>query len=228
MCKTKDPKHLRVLFIGNSATYVNDIPGTLVALAQKAGYSMEADSIVKGGATLSYHADPSTEHGARVYEAIKQGYDLVFLQDNGNCISTEEAAQASLSAFDALAEAIRSSGARVGVYFRPPYGYEKWGFSPLEQCERIDEHFLKAASKLSSLNVFVNRAFARAIKETDIRLWAEDNGHTSIHGAYLAVCVFFAAIFNTPATVLDFNGIPKSQAQALQSIADEVASASRI
>ena len=81
---------LKMLFIGNSATYVNDIPGMLVRLARKAGYSLEADSIAKGGATLSFHADLDTEHGKSVLRAIRGGYDIIWLQDNGNCVSCEK------------------------------------------------------------------------------------------------------------------------------------------
>ena len=212
----------RVLFIGNRATYVNDIPGTLVRLAEQAGYSIHADRIIKGGAKLSFHADTSTEHGENVFNAIKKGYDVVFLQDNGNCIAREELTNASLEACDVLGKAIQDAGSKVGIYFRPPYGYEKWESSPFEQCRRFDEHFLKVSTKFDSINAYVNRAFAFAMRDTDIELWGPDNAHTGIYGAYLAVCVFFATIFNTSSKILDTNGLPTEIANTLQSIADKV------
>lgn len=82
--------NIKMLFIGNSATYVNDIPGTLVRMARRVGYSLEADSIVKGGATLSFHADLDTKHGESVLRMIRSGYDIIWLQDNGDCISCEK------------------------------------------------------------------------------------------------------------------------------------------
>ena len=57
---------LRLLFIGNSATYVHDLPQTLCRLAADAGYCIEAKSIVKGGYELSQHADVNTLHGHAV------------------------------------------------------------------------------------------------------------------------------------------------------------------
>jgi hypothetical protein len=221
--KTNDPSHLKVLFIGNSATYVNDIPGTLVDLARKAGYILEADSIVKGGATLSFHAALDTDHGENVLRAIRSGYDIVWLQDNGNCISCDEKREASLEACRSLGAFIRDAGARVGIYLRPPYGYEKWGIPPFEQCKEYDKHFPDATDGLLPLNAYVNRAFAFAIKDTDYNLWGEDHAHTSIYGAYLAVCVFFATIFHTTSSILDSNGLPTEDARALQAIADKVA-----
>ena len=40
---------MRILFIGNSATYVHDIPKTLARLATDAGFPTESVRIVKGG-----------------------------------------------------------------------------------------------------------------------------------------------------------------------------------
>ena len=213
---------LKILFIGNSATYVNDIPGTLVCLAKKAGYSLEADSIAKGGATLSFHADLDTKHGESVLESIRGGYDIVWLQDNGNCVSCDEKRKASLDACGKLGALIRDAGATVGIYFRPPYGTEKRGLSPFQQCREFDLHFLSAADGLQSLNAYVNRAFAFAIRDTEYDVWGEDHAHTSVYGAYLAVCVFFATIFHTTSSVLDSNGLPTEDARALQAIADKV------
>ena len=80
----------KLLFIGNSATFVNDIPGTLQALAGAAGYEISVGRMLKGGYELCRHADMETEHGRAVAEEIAKGYDIVFLQDNGNVIESEE------------------------------------------------------------------------------------------------------------------------------------------
>jgi len=214
---------VKLLFIGNSATYVHDIPGTLESLAKNAGYRIECESIVEGGAKLSFHADDSSEHGKALLRMLNNKYDIVFLQDNGNCISSEDLRLESQKACDVLGRAIRSAGARVGIYFRPPYGYEKWGYTPFEQCRETDRHFLKASISNDALNVYVNRAFAYAMKNTDYCLWGSDNAHTSEYGAYLAVCIFFATIFSTSSKVLDSNGLPEKDAKTLQKIADKIA-----
>ena len=218
--KNNVPK--RILFIGNSATYVNDIPGTLSRLAKKAGYELECESVVKGGAMLSTHANPETALGASALEAIKKGFDTVILQDNGNCISTEERRAASARACKSLASAVKETGAQVAIYFRPPYGYDNCGYDPIAQCEEFDRHFGEIAESIGAISIHVNRAFAYAIKNTDVRLWGPDNGHTSEQGAYLAVCVFFAALFGTSPSVLDYNGLPEAEAKALQEIAFSV------
>ena len=112
------------------------------------------------------------------------------------------------------------SGAKLAYYVRPPYGYEAFGRSPVEQCRAFDELFTDIASKNGAVCVYVNRAFEYAIENTDIRLWGDDNAHTSDEGAYLAVCVHFATIFGKSATILDENGI--ENARSLQEIADKI------
>ena len=213
---------VRVLFLGNSATYVHDLPGTLGRLAQQAGYRLTCDSIAKPSITASFHADAATEHGQTVLKTIQKGYDIVFLQDNGNCISSEEMRLASQNAYRTLGAAIHAAGARAGIYFRPPYGYEKWGRDPIAQCREFDRHFGEIAESIKSVNAYVNRAFAQAIRHTDFDVWGPDHAHTSEHGAYLAVCVFFCAIFGESSAVLGDNGLPHADARVLQDIADRI------
>ncbi|MGO8687077.1 MAG: hypothetical protein ACLQT7_07830 [Candidatus Dormibacteria bacterium] len=51
----------RVLFIGNSYTSVNDLPGTFTALAWAGGHRVQTDALDEGGWTLAQHlAAPET------------------------------------------------------------------------------------------------------------------------------------------------------------------------
>ena len=112
---------LKLLFIGNSATYVHDLPQTLCRLATEAGYPMVSVSVVKGGYELAQHADSSTEHGQTVLSQIARGYDIVFLQDNGSCVTSDQKSEAARLACDALHHAIKSAGGKTYMYVRPPY-----------------------------------------------------------------------------------------------------------
>ena len=205
---------MRILFIGNSATYVHDIPETLAKLATAAGFPTESVRIVKGGWKLSQHA----EAGSRALAEIEIGYDIVVLQDNGNCVENDERRAASVAASEILGKAARDSGAKVYYYVRPPYGYEAFGRSPVEQCREFDRFFTEIAEREGAVCLYVNRAFEYAIENTDIRLWGDDNAHTSEAGAYLAVCVHFATIFGKSASLLGENGV--ENAKELQEIAD--------
>jgi len=218
----EDKKTIKLLFIGNSATYVHDIPQTLASLAGKAGYPVEANAIAKGGYTISQHADSGSDHGKAVLDEIAKGYDIVFLQDNGNCISSEDMRSASKAACGTLNAAIRAAGAETFIYIRPPYGKDSFGCTPFEQCVEFDKLFLEISKQLGTGNVYVNRAFAYAMNHLPYDLWGPDHAHISEYGAYLAVCVFFSSLFHVSSTVLDPNGLPLQDARALQQAADKI------
>ena len=218
-------KPLRVLFIGNSATQRNNIPRLLCDLANRAGYCIEADAVIKGGATLAEYADPNGDRGREAMRTIAQGnYDLVFLQEHSKCIASQEWREMTASASKSLDEAIRKSGARTCFYVRPPTGKAFSGYDSYSQCLEYDKLFSGIAAELGAESVYVNRAFAYAIKHLTVSLWALDNAHTGVEGAYLVACVFFATVFDTSATVLDGNGLPADVAFSLQQAADLVAS----
>ena len=128
---------MKILFLGNSATYVHEIPQTLARLAEKQGHSLEIGQITPGGCELSKHADLSCDHGQSVLEEINKGYDIVILQDNGNCISSDEKRSACKNACALLADHARKTGAKVMIYVRPPYGYEKFGITPSEYARSV-------------------------------------------------------------------------------------------
>ncbi len=215
-------KTTKLLFIGNSATYVHEVPETLARLATEAGFPTEAVKITKGGYMLSQYADTSSEDGQTVLELINQKHDMVFLQDNGNCVADEEKRNATKNACKMLDEAIKKTGAQTRIYVRPPYRYEKFGRSSIEQCKAFDELFGEISAEIGAECSYVNRAFAYLAKHSDLNPYGSDNAHTSPEGAYLIVCTIFASLYNTSATVLGTNGIDCYTAKMLQQIADKI------
>ena len=209
----------KLLFIGNSATYVNDLPATLVSLCEKRGISMTQTQIVKGGRFLKTHAQEPA-----VYEEIAKGYDVVFFQENGNAITTAEEREKCLAGCKQMVDAAQKVGSQCWFYVRPPYGNDLAGINSFDQCILFDRHFTPAARQWNMGCAYINRAFAEAIKHHKIPLWGPDNAHTGIQGAYLAVCTFYASLFGRTATELDAAyGLSQEDATLLQQIADKIA-----
>jgi len=76
-----EPAVQRVLFIGNSLTYVNSLPAIFeqVAQAQPGGMRYRADMYVRGGATLAQHDKEPALHAL-----LDSGnYQVVVLQERG-------------------------------------------------------------------------------------------------------------------------------------------------
>ena len=73
-------KRLKVLFIGNSLTFVNDIPGKLSALAQSTSSTrIEVDQLTIGGATLELFLDGS-HRDATIAKIKSNAWDFVVIQ----------------------------------------------------------------------------------------------------------------------------------------------------
>ena len=70
---------IKVLFIGNSYTYFNDLPSMVsrMAASRKGSKLLETSSVTKGGATLKRHWEEAT-----ALERLKQArWDYVVLQE---------------------------------------------------------------------------------------------------------------------------------------------------
>jgi hypothetical protein len=67
----------QLLFVGNSLTYVNDLPGTLVALAESAGDTIRVASEAGPNLALIDHLNGGTNAVSRIADG---GWELVVLQ----------------------------------------------------------------------------------------------------------------------------------------------------
>jgi|APMI01.1.fsa_nt_gi hypothetical protein len=118
-CAPAQQKHATpVLFVGNSLTYVGNLPAVFDALAASNGKSVESDMIVKGGATLTMRvADGSVQ---RALAAKK--YDFVVFQERGGdsmCAFGTKSCTESEASFRILASAASQHGAKpilLGTY----------------------------------------------------------------------------------------------------------------
>lgn len=102
----------RVLFVGNSLTYVGNVPAVFSALAEANGTPMPSDMIVKGGATLSERV----ADGSVARALAEHRYAWLVLQERGGdlmCSFGPESCVQSRQAIDALARMGDAHGVKV-------------------------------------------------------------------------------------------------------------------
>ena len=73
--------HLSVLWVGNSLTYVHDLPGLVTALgaSEKSAATFSSKESTTGGMSLQQHTDP--QQSDTMAQIAKGGNDFVVLQD---------------------------------------------------------------------------------------------------------------------------------------------------
>jgi hypothetical protein len=207
----------RVLFLGNSYTYVNDLPTTFARLAQSGGRSVEVDMVANGGETLSQHAAASDD--ADKISSLPWSY--VVLQEQ-----SDTPAYSSASSFIyPPARSLAAQAARIGAV---PMLFMTWahkdgepgaGLPTYEGAqERVDGTYLALSGDLGVPVAPVGYTWYHVHQDhPDIDLWQSDGSHPTAAGTYLAACVFYASIFRQSPVGLSFHGgASDSQAQMLQ------------
>jgi hypothetical protein len=178
--KTTDEKTLRVLFIGNSYTYVNDLPALLKQLLAARKVKLESESVTPGGATLEKQWTDG-----KAAEAIRRGrWDYVVLQEQSQRPFLDPEAMAK------YARLLQAEIAKVGA---KTLLYETWAAkaSPEEQ-PKLTATYEALGRELKATVVPVGEAWKRAI-ERGLALHGPDGRHPSLQGSYLAACVFVRA-----------------------------------
>jgi hypothetical protein len=179
-------QRLRVLFIGNSFTYVNDLPRLTERLATSANESrpLETRMVTVGGASLKSHWD-----NGEALAAIKGArWDYVVLQEQSALpINNPKVMHEYARLFDAE---IRKAGARTIFYLT-------WAREDRPEAQAaITAAYTSIADELGALLAPVGLAWQRALKEKDgLRLYHKDKLHSSPAGTYMAACVFYAVLY---------------------------------
>jgi hypothetical protein len=220
-CGPSDSACLRILFIGNSYTYVNDLPGTFASLAEAGGHTVETDSLASGGATLADHlADAAT-----VPRLDSQKWDFVVLQEQSEVPSVESSREYTMyPAVRTLVGMIRQRDETPILFMTWAHrdGWPENGMPDYESMQRsIDSGYLSIAQELGVAVAPVGYTwFIVRRQDPDIGLWQDDGSHPTTAGTYLAACVFYAAIFRQNPDGLGFtDGLSADTAGTLQQAA---------
>jgi hypothetical protein len=217
-CRPSDGSCVRVLFVGNSYTYVNDLPGTFGGLAQSGGHAVETDSLATGGATLADHvADVAT-----VPKLDSQKWSFVVLQEQSEIPSIEASREYTMypparTLVDMILQ--RSETPILFMTWAHRDGLPAAGLPGYESMQQqLDGAYISIAHELKVPVAPVGYTWYMVRHDhPEIELWSDDGSHPSKTGTYLAACVFFASIFRQSPEGLSFHGdVSDEQARALQ------------
>jgi hypothetical protein len=175
---------VRVLFIGNSFTARNDLPGLIAGLAAARGKRMEHRLISAGGASLRTHWNAGEPQ-----QAIRDGhYDLVVLQEQSTLpVKNARRMSENVRLFDG---AIRAAGAKTVLYMT-------WARrSAPESQQAITDAYAGIGRERGATVVPVGLAWQRFLRAHDQPvLHDKDQSHPTLAGSYLAACVFLWVLF---------------------------------
>lgn len=222
-CNDNSTDCTRVFFIGNSYTYVNDLPSTFAKLAQSGNHRVEVAMLANGGAVLADYVNSAEMQN--ILDSKK--WDFVVLQEQSQIPAVQESRIASMyPAARSLVKLIRQTGAKPILFetWGHQNGYPEKGMNYEAMQYHIDEGYLAIARELNVTVSPVGLAWFRTLqKNPRLELWQADGSHPSTAGTYLAACVFYAVIFReNPSGLTYYGGLSKELAGELQNAAQDV------
>ena len=213
------PDAKRVLFVGNSLTYVNDLPGMVQALAEAAGEPLYVESVARPDHGLEEHwlggpARPAIRHG---------GWDVVVLQQGPSALPESRAVL--LDYARRFAGEIRAAGAAPALYAVWPSAARSGDW------DRVGESYRLAAGEVDGLLFPAGEAWRAAwARDATLPLYGPDGFHPSVAGTYAAALAVVAGLtgrspVGLPAELRLRSGarvaLPPATADLLQRAAEE-------
>ena len=193
---------IKILFIGNSYTQMNEMPSLLQKMANKSGEKAIIERSTQSGASFKDHSERT-----EMYEAIKsRKWDYIVLQGYSRELSysPNHIDSATVPYLNKIIDSISTNNSCTAVLFFMTWGYEG-GYLDRKEVntyEKMADSIARGYRYLSSLyNIAVVPVGMvwKSVKEiSEIDLYAPDGAHPNVKGSYLAACTFYNVLFNEP------------------------------
>ena len=211
----------RILFIGNSYTYVNDLPTMFARLAEAGGHRVETGMAAVGGATFADQVGSADTHSKLA--GSKWTYVVLQEQSEIPSIAQSRAAEMYPNA-RLLVQRVRNTGATPAFFLTWGHrnGWPENGLGTYASMQaQLDTGYRAIADELKVGVVPVGDAWAAAhAADAGLDLWQPDGSHPTATGTYLAACVFYAAVFHQSPGGLDYTAdLAADTAHAIQGTA---------
>jgi hypothetical protein len=182
----------RVLFIGNSLTYTNDLPGTVAAMALAAGDTIQVQTVAGPNLALIDHVAGKTY----AVDAIKSGrWDYVVLQQGPTPLPLYR--DTLILATKWLQPYIHGAGARSAQLMVWPASTKRASFDEVRRSAEL------AAKAVDGVFLPAGEAWRAAwLAGPRIALYGPDGFHPSELGTYLTALVVYEGLTGRDVTTL--------------------------
>lgn len=227
---------IRVLFIGNSLTFINNLPEMTAQLAKSRHYVLEYDMYAPGGYSLSQHAsDPAA------LRKINDGrWDFVVLQEQSQmpAFSQEQVQREVYPYAKRLCEVIRAANPQAHIVFYATMARKNGDSENISVSaeletyggtqKRINRSYLTMAQDNRALLAPIGQAWEEVRENRPaIDLYADDV-HPNQTGTYLAACVLFSVFFReSPIGISHPSFLDSKVALYLQEATDKIIRSSK-
>ena len=224
---------VKVLFIGNSFTFYNDMPKMVDSLARKQKWiknPLAIESVVKGGQRLSGHLADK-----RLYKALDKGdWDFVVVREQSSepALSTADVIEKVYPNAQRLDSLIKATNPKAKVVYYMTWGH-KYGFREdmpdypmINTYEGMQERLITTYLEMTYANDGICAPVGMAWRTVrherpNLILYKDDSYHPSKLGSYLAANVIFTTMFLKPYQSGYYAGYKPEVAEYIQQVAQK-------
>jgi hypothetical protein len=190
----KKPRPIRVLFIGGSFIYYNNLPDIFAKLCQAGGAGMvETGMVALPGWSLKDHWQKGDAHKV----LRESSWKYVILQDQSLVGAVDPEGRPAEGVIEAFRPYARNWGQVIEDVGAVPIFFMTWARKDTPTAQTVISSALFGVAKEVEAKVAaVGIAWARVQKEhPEIDLYAADGVNPSPAGSYLAACTIYATTF---------------------------------
>lgn len=219
---------LRVLFIGNSYLFTNNLPALFEKLACSGGHKVITAMAASGGWTLADHFQ--SKDTIKLIQS--QPWDVVVLQEQSEIPSIEyDRVNWMYPAVRSLVNVISDHGSEPVLFLTWAHrdGLTDSGMKDYAQMQsQLNAGYEGIAGQLHIRVVPAGKAWQAALKDNPPDLWNADGSHPSRAGSYLAACTLYAELFQQDPVGLTYrDGLSQPDAEILQKAVESLYSFSK-
>lgn len=216
----------KVLFIGNSYVYTNDLPNAIKTIALGCGDTLEYSQSTPGGCTFHQHLSNTTT----MNYVNAGGWDKVILQEQSQ-LPSFPIGQVQNECFpyaQQLCQQIRHVTPSTGIVFFMTWGRKNGdasncaNYPPLCTYEGMDSllywRYMQMAEDNSAIVSPVGRVW-HVIRDNhpEIELYSSDESHPSVAGTYAAAVTFYTILFRkSPSCITNNLTVDAATAQIIR------------
>ena len=191
---------MKVLFIGNSHTYYNDMTRMFSDLANANGHAVEVDTVTRGGWILHDYLDVENEHSQKLDRLSKEGnFDLCFLQEQALTPVKDYAMFA-----DGVKRICDKLAGRVGKFMLYEtfgwhddfYRMAEYGLTWCGMAEATTKAYQKLSEELGIAVSYAGSNFCRVRRERpELPMFRDDGVHATYEGSCLIALTHYYSVF---------------------------------
>lgn len=192
-------QNISVLFIGNSYTFMNDMPFIFQKMAEAEGINAYVDTVVQGGKNLQYHSTRK-----ETYEKISsRNWTYVVIQGHSNEFATPktEIEAKSKMYLSRIIDSVRTNNSCTKVILYMTWAYKN-GNKNWESIDSYDkmqnmvkDNYMLMAKDFNTIVSPVGYVWQDIRnKKKDLNLYIEDEKHPNLYGSFISAATFFMTI----------------------------------